>query len=586
MNALLYQVARLSMTAGWMTLLLVLLRPLLRKVPRRFSCLLWALVGVRLMLPFSLESRASLVPQSIAAPEILVDSNPALRLAVTAPVVSAVPALSRLDILPWIWAAGVAAMAIYAAVSFLRLHRKVQVSMRESGNVYLCDSIPSPFVMGIIKPRIYLPSGMEEQLRESVLSHERAHLRRGDHLWKPLGYCLLAIYWFNPLCWLAYALFCRDMEQACDEAVIRGLDSTGKKHYSAALLACAIPRSSITACPLAFGEVGVKQRIQGILNYRKPPFWVILATVVLCIGLAIGCLTDPVQADPIYSGHPAGAQDTPSETLSAECTLYNSPAEFSRVIAVLKAGTEVTVLRTDTIGSSIWKFVQASDLTGWIRWEDAGTDFPTSTQSQPDTSTQHAASNRITILHDTIYLPPDRIVYLPPEDTDIHTSPSDSSQAIGTLKAEERLPLTQIKIVDGIQWAYIQYEGISGWVKCSESLFSTSPDSSRDASQAELIPELSPTGGAYTLSQETPLYKVPNSTRQALTTLEAGVQVALLRFESIAGVQWAYVQYEGVTGWVTYEDGLFGGSSNGSGEVSQAEPIPERGPTGITADTP
>ena len=288
--SLFWQVVRLSLTAGWMILVLLALRPLLKKAPRRFSCLLWGLVAIRLALPFSFESRVSMVPQAAAAPQKIAQAlnpgqmnwvSPAALAANPLPAAeAAAPAFSPATLIPLAWGLGIAAMLLYAAVSYFRLSRQVRLSAPAGKRVYRCDTISTPFILGIVNPKIFLPSDLDERTAVSVLAHEQAHLRRGDHLWKPLGYVLLSIYWFNPLCWVAYFLFCRDVEQACDEAVIERMDTQQKKDYSAALLACAAP-NRIQVCPLAFAEVGVKQRIAGVLNYRKPKFWVVALAALL-----------------------------------------------------------------------------------------------------------------------------------------------------------------------------------------------------------------------------------------------------------------------------------------------------------------
>ncbi|WP_419046892.1 M56 family metallopeptidase, partial [Dysosmobacter sp.] len=193
----------------------------------------------------------------------------------------------------WVWLIGLGAMLLYALVSYLRLRRRVSVSLCVRENIYLCDAISSPFILGVVKPRIYLPSGLDEVQRQNVLSHERAHLARRDHWWKPLGFALLAVYWFNPVLWLAYALLCRDIELACDERVIRTMDESAVKTYSTVLLACSIPRKAVITCPLAFGEVGVKERVRNALHYKKPAFWIVVASAVVCIVVAVCFLTNP-----------------------------------------------------------------------------------------------------------------------------------------------------------------------------------------------------------------------------------------------------------------------------------------------------
>ena len=184
-------------------------------------------------------------------------------------------------------------MLLYALVSYLRLRRRVSVSLPVQDHIYLCDAISSPFILGVVKPHIYLPSGLDEVQRQNVLAHEQAHLARRDHWWKPLGFALLAVYWFNPVLWLAYALLCRDIELACDERVIRTMDESAVKTYSTVLLACSMPRKAAITCPLAFGEVGVKERVKNALHYKKPAFWVVAASVAVCVVVAVCFLTNP-----------------------------------------------------------------------------------------------------------------------------------------------------------------------------------------------------------------------------------------------------------------------------------------------------
>ena len=226
MNHFFTQLVRQSLTGGWIILALLLLRPLIKKLPRWISCLLWALAAVRLVMPFSLESKMSLVPQQIAATTQItpiIANIPISQPAVQAAAPAAAQHVSWQELLPVLWLMGGAIMAIYALVSYIRILKRVQVSIRVGDKLYLCDQVRSPFILGIFRPRIYLPSDMDEATTRLVLSHERSHLRRGDHLWKPLGYALLCLHWFNPLCWAAYLLFCRDIEQACDEAVVKDM---------------------------------------------------------------------------------------------------------------------------------------------------------------------------------------------------------------------------------------------------------------------------------------------------------------------------------------------------------------------------
>lgn len=269
------------------------------------------MVALRLMLPFSIESALSLIPSAeTVSPEVVqFDPAPTITSGVTiidnavnpslsesfaaAPLASVNPLYVWIYLAGWVWLIGLAAMIAYVLVSYLRLRRRVSASIRLWENIYVCDEVPSPFILGIVRPRIYLPSALDEAQRGSVLSHERAHLARRDHWWKPLGFALLAVYWFNPLLWLAYTLLCRDIELACDERVLRGMDAGQVKAYSSALLACSVPRRMIAACPLAFGEVGVGVRVKNALRYKKPAFWAVAASVIVCIVVAVCFLTNP-----------------------------------------------------------------------------------------------------------------------------------------------------------------------------------------------------------------------------------------------------------------------------------------------------
>lgn len=312
MEKVFLRVLNMSITAGWMVLAVLLLRPLLKKAPKAIRCALWGLVGLRLVLPFSIESPLSLIPSAETIPDgFLLSREPAVSTGVSAinavvnPVImesmapkdfgSVNPAQVYAFVGGWLWVIGMAAMAIYACVSYFRVHRKVREAAPMEGNVWLCDHIGSPFILGVFRPKIYLPSSMAEEDMAYVIAHEKAHLRRKDHLWKPLGFALLTVHWFNPLLWAAYLLLCRDIEFACDEKVLAEMGTEAKKPYSEALINCSAPRRSIAACPLAFGEVGVKGRIKSVLHYRKPAFWIVLAAVALVAAAGVCFLTDPTE---------------------------------------------------------------------------------------------------------------------------------------------------------------------------------------------------------------------------------------------------------------------------------------------------
>ena len=311
MAAVFLKLLNLSISASWLVLAVLVLRLVSKRSPKWMNVLLWGMVALRLMLPFSIESALSLIPSAeTLSPEVVrfdpaptitsgvefIDNavNPSLSESfAAAPLASVNPLYVWTYLAGWVWLIGLGAMLLYALVSYLRLRRRVSVSLCVRENIYLCDAISSPFILGVVKPRIYLPSGLDEVQRQNVLSHERAHLARRDHWWKPLGFALLAVYWFNPVLWLAYTLLCRDIELACDERVIRTMDESAVKTYSTVLLACSIPRKAVITCPLAFGEVGVKERVRNALHYKKPAFWIVVASAVVCIVVAVCFLTNP-----------------------------------------------------------------------------------------------------------------------------------------------------------------------------------------------------------------------------------------------------------------------------------------------------
>ena len=301
-----------SITASWVILAVLVLRLLLKKAPKWTHVALWGLVALRLLLPFPIESVFSLIPSTETLPhEILAyepvrHSEPARLDIVTNPVFSqpvsvelpqTVNRVQRFELnMTFLWWAGIALMLAYTLISYWRLRHRVREAVRLRENIYRSERISTPFVLGIFRPRIYLPFGMSEQDAGHVIAHERAHIHRRDHWWKPMGFLLLTFHWFNPLMWLAYILLCRDIELACDEKVVKTLSREGRADYSQALLKCSVSHRAIAACPLAFGEVGVKERVSNVLNYKKPAFWIILAAVIACILVAVCFLTDPVNS--------------------------------------------------------------------------------------------------------------------------------------------------------------------------------------------------------------------------------------------------------------------------------------------------
>ncbi len=310
MSAVFLKLLNLSITASWLILAVILVRVLFKKAPKWISCVLWGLVALRLICPFSWESALSLIPSRETVPsnigmmqEPAIDSgitvineavNPALAQSLAPDPLGTVNPLQLIvSVLSVVWAAGAAAMLLYALISYIKLKKSVGASVRVKDNIFACDDVKSPFILGIIRPLIYVPSAMNEATLDYVLTHEKAHIARRDHWWKPFGFLLLTVYWFNPLCWLAYVLLCRDIEIACDEKVIRDMDRDSLAGYSQALLDCSFPRRKIAVCPLAFGEVGVKERVKNVLNYKKPAFWIILIAVLACAAVAVCFLTSP-----------------------------------------------------------------------------------------------------------------------------------------------------------------------------------------------------------------------------------------------------------------------------------------------------
>ena len=401
--------ANLSITASYLILAVLVLRLILRKVPKSLLLWLWALVGIRLALPVSLESSLSLIPKSDPIPaDIALSPAPAIDSGVPvidstvnpiigerfapAAAASVNPMQIVLTAASALWLAGLAAMLLYTVFSYFRLARQVRASLRLEGNLYLCDAIATPFILGIWNPKIYLPSGLDPEHQTYVLRHERAHLRNHDNLWKPLGFLLLSVYWFNPLVWIGYALFCRDLEMACDERAVTGLDIEEKKAYSSALLACAAPRRAMAACPVAFGESSVKSRIRNVLRFKKASLWAAAAVLVITAAAAVFFLTNPREEDA------AGTQSASAESAASEETgftpldgfyTYTNGAlhleftkvsgvktqttqdaagqEYTQTILLTEPGAVMTIVNPDlSDGRETWQLCEATGALGSI----------------------------------------------------------------------------------------------------------------------------------------------------------------------------------------------------------------------------
>ena len=310
MDDVFLKLVNLSISASWLILAVLVLRVVLKKAPKWVMPLLWGVVALRLVCLFSIESALSLIPSAETIPSEIVTetrepvlyeqatldivTNPTLPSAAEVPVgVSRQQAQVDFNIYSVLWLAGMAALLIHALVSAGRLKRKLATAILLRDNIYESEFVDSPFVFGVVKPNIYLPMHMDEGTAAYVIAHEHAHLARRDHWWKVLGYLVLALHWFNPLVWVAYILFCRDIELACDEKVVKGLDGAARADYSQALLSCAAPGRAVAACPLAFGEGNIKMRVKSALHYKKPAFWVAAAAVLAVVIVAVCFLTNP-----------------------------------------------------------------------------------------------------------------------------------------------------------------------------------------------------------------------------------------------------------------------------------------------------
>ena len=342
MNEFFLKIINMSISASWLIFAVLILRLVLKKAPKWVNVLLWGIVAIRLICPFSFESALSLIPSAETFPKKII-SGPSFDVqsgitpvdnrindylgdryfeGVTVPANNGNTIMTILTI---VWTIGILLLVAYTVISYWRLHREIDTAVRYKDNIFQSENVSSPFVLGLIKPRIYLPFKLDGQDMEHVVAHEQAHIRRKDHWWKPLGFLLLTIHWFNPLMWLAYVLLCRDIELACDEKVIKGLSNEQRADYTQALVACSVNRRMIAACPLTFGEVGVKERVKSVMNYKKPAFWVIIIAVIVCVGVAVCFLTNPKQDRyTLRIVVPAGSQEEFVYTDEEVSTVRNS----------------------------------------------------------------------------------------------------------------------------------------------------------------------------------------------------------------------------------------------------------------------
>lgn len=415
------KLAGMSVTAGVLVLAILAVRALTRRrMPKWAHCLLWGLVAACLLCPVLPESGLSLRPQSgelVQYGDQLtgLDREPVIILMETGvqdvyafrtgeadrPGVSLMP-------LAYVWLAGMAVLLGWAAFSWLRLRRQVAASVNVAKGVYICDDIASPFILGVLHPRIYLPSGLTGATLESVLRHERAHLKRRDHWWKPLAHVLIAVYWFNPLLWAAYVLLCRDIELACDERVVRDMTREDRAAYSQALLQCSLNRRRrLVLCPLAFGEVGVRTRVKSVLRYRRPAVWLSAAAVLLCAALAMTFLTEPKPARTGVSPEAASGQTDPDRLQEVSSKVLIVATTLDPAAQRISYTVQLTEEPEDWIAQKQWYGV-ASYADVEIFYPEAGSyyrqtdvphlrfyewglaDQPTDLESQrPDTGTRY-----------------------------------------------------------------------------------------------------------------------------------------------------------------------------------------------------
>lgn len=386
MSGLFLSIINMSISASWIVLTVLLLRILLKKAPKWIMVLLWGIVAIRLICPFSIESALSLIPSAetiTKAPNAprphfesgvtIIDNQVNDYLGgnyfegVTRPTGYFVDITTFLAI---VWLVGILVLLLYTIISYFRLKNKISTAIFLRDNIFQSENVVSPFVLGVIKPKIYLPFNMDEQDMEHVIAHEQAHIHRKDHLWKPFGFLALTLHWFNPLMWFGYVLLCRDIELACDEKVIKEFNNEQKADYSQALLTCSVKRRVISACPLAFGEVGVKNRVKSVLSYKKPSFWIIVVAVIASIVVAVCFLTSPVTTnqnekmslfieEQIIEHHHAKAFD-PIHYIKEQQAICDKKAHeyFSSVSNVGGADSSSTVITTANIDQLKAKYPQ------------------------------------------------------------------------------------------------------------------------------------------------------------------------------------------------------------------------------------
>ena len=399
MDKLFITIVNNGLVASWIILAVIVLRKLLNRIPKWVNCLLWGLVAIRLAIPFSIESIFSLIPSAKPVPADIeyakipkIDSgmhavnmviNPVLENHFAVKEIASVnPIQVIIFISSYIWMIGVIGLLIYAFVSFIMLKRQVKNAQAIDKGIFRSGTIDSPFILGFVKPSIYIPDYLDDEAYICVTEHEKAHIKRGDFIWKPFGFLILSVYWFNPLCWFAYIMLCKDIEYACDEKVTKDKDKNWKATYCQVLLDCSSKRKMIAACPVAFGEVSVKDRIKFVIRYKKPTLGMIVLAFVACIVVGICFLTNPktteISDDIIDAGSDIALEEI-AEKESDTTHLTEQAADFAPTDIYSVNQIDVILTNGDThtvVDKSVLEKVEGM-LSGAEEIKEAGCPFHT-----------------------------------------------------------------------------------------------------------------------------------------------------------------------------------------------------------------
>lgn len=446
MNELFYTMLNMSISASILVLVVLLLRLVFRKAPKWMNVLLWALVAVRLICPFAVESPFSLMPKTEwivqdsafddemyfdsisddipidAIGDIEISDDVTVHYYPAEPHIEIHQGISVDLVLILIWQSGIAVMLFYMLVSYICVYRRIKGSTKFRDNIYTSNAVSTPFVFGIVKPRIYLPENIDAVNMSYVIAHEEAHLRRHDHWWKPIGFILLTVHWFNPIIWLAYILLCRDIEMACDERVVREMGERERVDYSEALLDCSVNRRMITACPLAFGENNVKERIRTVLDYKKPAFWIVILAVIACAVAAVCFLTNPL--GDMFSGDKTLFiyYDDPAEVLHYPYQLENDTVvnvKFKSTQSPKTVSLEIFCRK-----SSIFDEWQKSDMATLKLGETASFTVPEGHMFMIEAGRDSGTNGNVTFeitygenkVHDSVLIEKEDIIDMIPDD--------------------------------------------------------------------------------------------------------------------------------------------------------------------------